>query len=68
MNDPCSRISEEIFLKMFLSSVVQNYGYMIECIFNICNIVMNTFEYGFHVFKVVKIDVIFVSGRSLSFP
>ena len=28
-------------------------------------IVSNLLKYGFHVFKVVKIDVIFISGRSL---
>ena len=43
MNGPFSKISEAIFLKMFLSSVVQKYSYMKEFIFNIiCNIVMNT--------------------------
>ena len=36
-----------------------------ECIFNIIrNIVMNAVKNGFHVFKVVKIDVISASGRS----
>ena len=53
--------------KDILSSVVQIYSYMIECIFNtICNIVMNAVKYGFHVFKFVKLDAISTSGGSLS--
>ena len=36
-----------------------------ESLFSIiCNIVLNTVKYGFHVFKFVKIDAFFISGRS----
>ena len=53
--------------KIFLSSVVQKYAYIIEFIFNIIRgIVMNTVKYRFHVFKIIKINVIFASGRSFS--
>ena len=52
-------------LRIFLSSVVQKYVYMTECIFKASVIVMNRVKYGFHVFKVYKTDVIFASGRSL---
>ena len=54
---------------MFLSSFVQKYLYMIKSIFNIiCDIVMNTLKYRFHVFKVVKLDIISTSVRSMSWP
>ena len=53
--------------KIFLSSVVQKYAYIIEFIFNIIRgIVMNTVKYRFHVFKIIKINVISASGRSFS--
>ena len=55
-----------MFSKIFLRSVVQKYSYMIECISNIIyNKVMNTVKYRFHVFKVIKVDVISTSGKSL---
>ena len=57
------------FLKIFVSSVFQKNLYIIECIFDITyNKVMNKVKYKFYVFKVVKIDVVSTSGRSLSSP
>ena len=57
------------FFKIFVSSVFQKNLYIIEYIFNIIyNKVMNTVKDKFYVFKVVKIDVVSTSGRSLSSP
>ena len=67
-NGPFSKISKAFF-KIFVSSVFQKNLYIIEYIFNIIyNKVMNTVKYKFYVFKVVKIDVVSTSGRSLSSP
>ena len=61
------KISETIFLKLFLSSVVQKYAKTTEFAFNIiCNIVIITVKCRFHVSKVFKIDLISASGRSFS--
>ena len=59
MNGPLSKISHEIFLKIFFSRVVQKYSYMIEWIFNvICDIVMS-------IVMVVTTDVMSMSALSL---
>ena len=67
MNGPFTRIPEAIILRYFFSSVVQMYAYVIEFTFHIiCDIVVNTANYGFHAFQVFKIDVISAPDKSLS--